>query len=360
MTESASAGASRPRTSRPRRSPPWSSWCTCSPSRRPRRSGTRPSTSPRPRCSASPSAGQSALHPHGARLGPAAPGRSPTRSGSTCSRPSPAPSPPASGSWSPSAGCSRWCRCAGHGSAAAAGVLVGAFSWTVWNQSTVNEKVYTVSLLSVALVMWLVVHWADDEPGPHRDRWLVLIAYVLALTSTNHMMGVLATPAVVIYVLWTDWRVFTRPWVIAGVIVAVHRRRLAQLHLPADARGPVPRHQRRGADRLLQQGTSDVLNRAQYGKPPVFVRQADFLAQISNYLQYFSWQFAPGLDAHPDRRGIALRRARTVRPGGALAPRPPRRPGRGGDARDAHHRARDLPQLQVRVLATSRDPAGPP
>ena len=78
--------------------------------------------------------------------------------------------------------------------AAFAGVLVGATSWTVWNQSTVNEKVYTVSLLSIALVMWLVVHWGDDEPGPHRDRWLVLIAYVLALTSTNHLMGVLAGP----------------------------------------------------------------------------------------------------------------------------------------------------------------------
>ena len=101
----------------------------------------------------------------------------------------------------------RWARLA----AAAAGVAVGAFSWTVWNQSTVNEKVYTVSLLSVALVMWLVVHWADDEPGPHRDRWLVLIAYVLALTSTNHLMGFLALPALVVYILLTDWRVLLRP-----------------------------------------------------------------------------------------------------------------------------------------------------
>ena len=31
--------------------------------------------------------------------------------------------------------------------AAAAGTLVGATAWTVWNQSTVNEKVYTVSLI---------------------------------------------------------------------------------------------------------------------------------------------------------------------------------------------------------------------
>ena len=104
----------------------------------------------------------------------------------------------------------RWARYA----AAFGGVLVGATSWSVWNQSTVNEKVYTVSLLSIALVMWLVVRWGDDEPGPHRDRWLILIAYLLALTSTNHLMGVLALPALVVYVAWTDPGVVTRPWAI--------------------------------------------------------------------------------------------------------------------------------------------------
>src|SRR5262245_21816775 len=104
----------------------------------------------------------------------------------------------------------RWAR---YG-AAMGGALVGATSWTVWNQSVVNEKVYTVSLLSIAVVMWLVVRWGDDAPGPHRDRWLVLIAYVLALTSTNHLMGFLALPALVVYVAWTDWRVMARPWAI--------------------------------------------------------------------------------------------------------------------------------------------------
>src|SRR4051812_7753732 len=123
----------------------------------------------------------------------------------------------------------RWAR---YG-AAFAGILVGATSWTVWNQSTVNEKVYTLSLLSIALVMWLVVRWGDDEPGTHRDRWLVLIAYVLALTSTNHMMGVLALPALAVYVLWTDWRTVLRPWAIVtfyALLLAVSGEWIAMLH----------------------------------------------------------------------------------------------------------------------------------
>jgi hypothetical protein len=181
----------------------------------------------------------------------------------------------------------RWARLA----AAAAGVAVGAFSWTVWNQSTVNEKVYTVSLLSVALVMWLVVHWADDEPGPHRDRWLVLIAYVLALTSTNHLMGVLAAPAVVIYALWTDWRAFTRPWVLVGIVIAiVIGISLNYIYLPMRA-GQYPPINEGEPIGFFSKALSDVLNRAQYGKPPVYQRQADFFSQIANYFQYFAWQF---------------------------------------------------------------------
>ena len=131
----------------------------------------------------------------------------------------------------------RWARYA----AAFGGVLVGATSWTVWNQSTVNEKVYTVSLLSIALVMWLVVRWGDDEPGPHRDRWLVLIAYVLALTSTNHMMGVLARSGPGgLRALDRLADQCCRPWAIVtfyGLLLAVSGKWIAMLRPAAPPRG---------------------------------------------------------------------------------------------------------------------------
>ena len=230
----------------------------------------------------------------------------------------------------------RWAR---YG-AAFGGVLVGATSWTVWNQSTVNEKVYTLSLLSIALVMWLVVRWGDDEPGTHRDRWLVLIAYVLALTSTNHMMGVLAVPALAVYVLWTDWRTVLRPWAIVtfyalllavsgewiamvnggtvgGVLILLTigvigyalwrtpRDPLVYLGLGAVIVGislnyfwlPLRAAQFPAINEgepvgFLSQALQDVLNRVQYGKPALSQRQATFPAQLANFWQYFSWQFA--------------------------------------------------------------------
>ena len=190
----------------------------------------------------------------------------------------------------------RWAR---YG-AAFGGVLVGATSWSVWNQSTVNEKVYTVSLLSIALVMWLVVRWGDDAPGTHRDRWLVLIAYVLALSSTNHLMGLLAVPALVVYVLWTDWRVVTRPTVIVAIGVAVLVGvSLNYFWLPLRAAQYPPINEGEPVCRSLIeavtlrcQALNDVLNRVQYGKPPLSERQASYWGQLANFLRYYSWQFA--------------------------------------------------------------------
>src|SRR5439155_1479593 len=49
--------------------------------------------------------------------------------------------------------------------AALAGAIVSATAFTVWNQSVVNEKVYTLSLLSIALILWFIVRWDDQPPG---------------------------------------------------------------------------------------------------------------------------------------------------------------------------------------------------
>jgi len=72
--------------------------------------------------------------------------------------------------------------------------IIGATAFTVWNQSVVNEKVYTVSLMGLAIVSWLTVRWCDDPDGPAADRTLVLIGYLLGLGNANHMMGLLALP----------------------------------------------------------------------------------------------------------------------------------------------------------------------
>ncbi len=85
----------------------------------------------------------------------------------------------------------RWQRILGGVLAA----VIGATAFTVWNQSVVNEKVYTVSLVGLAIISWLMIRWSDDPDGRSADRLLVLVAYLLGLGYANHMAGMLAAPA---------------------------------------------------------------------------------------------------------------------------------------------------------------------
>ena len=226
--------------------------------------------------------------------------------------------------------------------AAIAGALTAATAFTVWNQSVVNEKVYTLSLLSIALVLWLIVRWDDQPPGEAHDHHLLLIVYLLALTSTNHMMGVLVGPVVVVLLFpplksrqpadeaarqveWSQWFLFVsvyalivasglesatplkaagvlflialgyaivsaRNWdfgvalllvAIVGVSVYVYLP-IRGAHFPAINEG----------EPTTRQALWDVLTRQQYGKPPVSQRQASLYAQIGMWVQYFGWQWA--------------------------------------------------------------------
>jgi len=238
--------------------------------------------------------------------------------------------------------------------AALAGALVSATAFTVWNQSVVNEKVYTLSLLSIALILWLIVRWDDQPAGEAHDHHLLLIIYLLALTATNHMMGVLVGPVVIILLYpplkkqrpasdaersleWSQFLVVTSVWgllltlgleswepiAVAGVLFlgtlvyaisagnasfAVAALLVAVVGLSVYTYLPI----RAGFHPPINEGEPttwralwDVIFRVQYGKPSIFDNPTQppgsgntghtaalYWAQIVNYAQYFSWQFA--------------------------------------------------------------------
>ena len=191
--------------------------------------------------------------------------------------------------------------------AALAGALVGATVFTVWNQSVANEKVYTISVLSIALILWLTISWADQPEEMRSDNLLVLIVYLLALTATNQLMGLLVAPAVLVYVFATEPEVFLRPRFLAAAVV------VAVLGLSVNLFIPIRAH----LDPYMNQGDAwtwpnfrAVLAREQFGKPsifdnPMYPPGADnpgrslvlIAQQFLNYAQYVSWQFGRDLSA---------------------------------------------------------------
>ena len=194
----------------------------------------------------------------------------------------------------------RWQRIAG-GSLAA---LIGATAFTVWAQSVVNEKVYTVSLLGLAIVSWLIVRWCDDPDGPKADRLLVMIAYLSGLGYANHMAGFLALPAVAAAVaIRRPGTLFRRPRLllaIAGALLLGMTPFLTQPlragYFPAINEGePTGCATRIRVGCTLSKATYDRFmynfNRGQYGKPGLTDRQAPFIAQVEMWWLYFRWQW---------------------------------------------------------------------
>jgi len=211
---------------------------------------------------------------------------------------------------------SRAFRLAGAGVA----VLISATAFTVWNQSNVNEKVYTVSLVTIALIAWTAFRWRDQKGHPGNDRRLLLIVFLLALSVGNHLMAFLAAPAAVAFVLLVDPRALLR-WRLIPVAVGLALLGLSvHMYLPLRAAlSPVINEANPVCDSLGgaltsiltwgQAGCAELsaaLSRNQYSKPPLFPREAPLLHQVGNWLQYFDWQWARSMDA--DRPLFALAR----------------------------------------------------
>jgi hypothetical protein len=201
---------------------------------------------------------------------------------------------------------------------AGAAVALSATAFTVWNHSNVNEKVYTVSLFTIAVLSWLAFLWRDHveehrglapKKSWHDDNVIVLMIFILALSVGNHLMAFLAAPALVVLLVLVkpavlaNWRLYA--WgIVFGVIgLSVH------LYLPIRAGlGPIINEADPTCASLGEalvsvltfgaagcEELSAALAREQYQKPPVTERLAPFWSQILNYLQYFDWQWSRSL-----------------------------------------------------------------
>ena len=190
-----------------------------------------------------------------------------------------------------------------------AAVLVSATAFTVWNQSNVNEKVYTVSLLTIALLSWLAFRWQERIGKAGDDKLLVLMAFVLALSVGNHLMAFLAAPALVLFVLLVRPRCLLNPRLYLYGVPAIVLGLSVHLFLPIRSElGPIINEAQPTCENIGEALTSvvtygnagcedlsDALARKQYEKPPWTTRQAPLASQAGNWLQYFDWQWARSL-----------------------------------------------------------------
>ena len=80
-------------------------------------------------------------------------------------------------------------RVAMYGSAAI-GALALTFSTTFWFNAIETETRNT-SLLFTALIIWLVLRWHEEYEKPHSDAYLLLITFLVGLTTGIHIHGLM-------------------------------------------------------------------------------------------------------------------------------------------------------------------------
>jgi hypothetical protein len=87
------------------------------------------------------------------------------------------------------------------GGAAAAAVL-GAFTFTNWQNSNETE-VYTVATFTTAAMSWAALLWRSRRNTERAPRFLLLIIYLAGISIGNHLLALLAVPGVLCFLVTT-------------------------------------------------------------------------------------------------------------------------------------------------------------
>ena len=88
--------------------------------------------------------------------------------------------------------------------AAAIGALSFAFSDTFWFNG-VEAEVYAFSTLLAAFVTWLMIRWHERADEKDNEKYLLMIAYLIGLSTGVHLMSVLAIVPVVMVILFRKY-----------------------------------------------------------------------------------------------------------------------------------------------------------
>jgi hypothetical protein len=100
----------------------------------------------------------------------------------------------------------------------AIGALAMAWCPTYWDNS-IEAEVYGLSMMFVALIIWISFLWSDRAHEPRNERYIILIAYLVGLSIGVHLLSLLALFTVAMFIYFKlyeyTWRKFIKFCVIA-------------------------------------------------------------------------------------------------------------------------------------------------
>ena len=101
----------------------------------------------------------------------------------------------------------------------AIGSLTFAFTHSFWFNA-VEAEVYAPSMLFTALLVWLILVWAQKSDQPGNEKYLLMIAYSIGLAIGIHLLNVLALPFVTLIYYYKRFE-FNMKTFIINILVTV-------------------------------------------------------------------------------------------------------------------------------------------
>ncbi|MFT7020580.1 MAG: hypothetical protein ACJASO_002776, partial [Cyclobacteriaceae bacterium] len=99
------------------------------------------------------------------------------------------------------------------------GALACTFSDSVWF-SAVEAEVYAMSSFFTAFVFWAILKWETIHEESDRNKWLILIAYMMGLSIGVHLLNLVTIPALGLIVYFNYSKQITRNGIIATMAVS--------------------------------------------------------------------------------------------------------------------------------------------
>lgn len=84
------------------------------------------------------------------------------------------------------------------------GSLTFAFTHSFWFNAS-EAEVYAPSMLFTALIVWLVMVWAEKSEDEGNEKYLLMIAYIIGLAIGVHLLNVLALPFVTMVIYFKKY-----------------------------------------------------------------------------------------------------------------------------------------------------------
>ena len=87
--------------------------------------------------------------------------------------------------------------------------------------NAVEAEVYSMSTFFTAIVLWLILKWADKSDKGWNARYLLLISYMIGLATGVHLLNLLALPFVGLIIYFKKYSYSLKGFIITMISVGV-------------------------------------------------------------------------------------------------------------------------------------------